>query len=127
MPLKLCPRTCKAPKKGQKTTTLRLELEMLEADLRSLSSRMADLHEKRKQENRMWEDNLRERERAIEAFQSKEFIEFALSSAQTAQQITRKEEEVSRGLFACISNLPSLHPTCYDFAATDSSVPKRSS
>lgn len=99
MPLKSCPRTCKAPKKGEKTATLRHELEMLEADLRSLSSRMADLHEKKKKENEMWEENLRERERAIEAFQSKEFIEFALSSAQTAQQITSKEEEVSRNFF----------------------------
>ena len=35
-----------------------------------------------------------ERERAIEAFQTKEFIDFALSSAQTAQQISNKEEEL---------------------------------
>ena len=35
-----------------------------------------------------------ERERAIEAFQTKVFIDFALSSAQTAQQISNKEEEL---------------------------------
>ncbi len=35
-----------------------------------------------------------ERERAIEAFQTKEFIDFALSSAQTAQEIITKEEEL---------------------------------
>lgn len=41
-----------------------------------------------------WEANLRERERAIEAFQTKEFIDFALTSAQTAQQMSTKEEEL---------------------------------
>ena len=35
-----------------------------------------------------------EREKAIEAFQTKEFIDFALSSAQTAQEISNKEEEL---------------------------------
>ena len=35
-----------------------------------------------------------EREKAIEAFQTKEFIDFALSSAQTAQEMSNKEEEL---------------------------------
>lgn len=35
-----------------------------------------------------------DRERAIEVFQTKEFIDFALSSAQTDQQISNKEEEL---------------------------------
>ena len=36
----------------------------------------------------------REREQAIEAFQTKEFIDFALNSAQSAQQISLKEEQL---------------------------------
>ena len=36
----------------------------------------------------------REREQAIEAFQTKEFIDFALNSAQAAQHISNKQDEL---------------------------------
>jgi glutaredoxin 2 len=55
---------------------------------------MNSLHLERQRRIEAWEANLREREEAIEAFQTKEFIDFALSSAQTAQRITNKEEEL---------------------------------
>ena len=88
--------TCKGPgaKKGN-LAAWRHELELLEADLKTLSSRMEELHEKKTEENTKWEENLKLREKAIASFQTKEFIDFALASAQTAQQISNKEEEVS--------------------------------
>ena len=88
--------TCKGPgaKKGN-LAAWRHELELLEADLKTLSSRMEELHEKKTEQNTKWEENLKLREKAIASFQTKEFIDFALASAQTAQQISNKEEEVS--------------------------------
>jgi hypothetical protein len=81
-------------KKGQALAIWKHELQMLESDLCTLSSHMNSLHLERQRRIEAWEANLREREEAIEAFQTKEFIDFALSSAQTAQRITNKEEEL---------------------------------
>ena len=81
-------------KKGPSLAIWRHELELLEADLQTLATKLDDLDAGRRQKIQAWEKNLREREQAIEAFQTKEFIDFALTSAQTAQQITHKEEEL---------------------------------
>ena len=79
----------------------RHELEMLESDLKTLSSRMEELHASRTVQLKEWESNLTDREQAISSFQTKEFIDFALASAQTAQHISNKEEEVSQPKFVC--------------------------
>ena len=83
-------------KKGPNKAIWRHELELLESDLHALAANLDTVNTCRQQKMQAWETNLRERESAIEAFQTPEFIEFALSSAQTAQQISNKEEELKQ-------------------------------